>query len=49
GDTVKEIQRLRLSPSDFQSLQVIGRGEFGEVHLAKTKGVGRYICYEVAE
>eukprot|EP01134_Creolimax_fragrantissima_P005018 CFRG5018T1 len=37
GDTVKEIQRLRLSPNDFQSLQVIGRGEFGEVHLAKSK------------
>lgn len=33
ADVVRKVQKLRFSPDDFQSIQVIGRGEFGEVHL----------------
>eukprot|EP00123_Amoebidium_parasiticum_P011273 comp20621_c0_seq1/m.26648 comp20621_c0_seq1/g.26648 ORF comp20621_c0_seq1/g.26648 comp20621_c0_seq1/m.26648 type:complete len:1401 (-) comp20621_c0_seq1:948-5150(-) len=53
-DTMKNVQKLRFSPDDFQSIQVVGRGEFGEVHLVKSKLTGEYYAmklinkYEIA-
>ncbi|ELU13656.1 hypothetical protein CAPTEDRAFT_83521, partial [Capitella teleta] len=38
--TITEVQKLRVSISDFEVKQVIGRGHFGEVQLVTEKGSG---------
>lgn len=35
GEAAKEIEKSRINVGDFQMLQVIGRGAFGEVQLVK--------------
>lgn len=35
------LRRLRLSVNSFESLKVIGRGAFGEVHLVRMKGTDK--------
>ncbi len=32
------LRRMRLSIKSFESVRIIGRGAFGEVHLARMKG-----------
>lgn len=39
-DKIKEIKHLRVNISDFEIKNVIGRGHFGEVHLAKERQTG---------
>lgn len=38
--TVTELKRLRVNISDFEVKNVIGRGNFGEVHVVKEKQTG---------
>jgi serine/threonine-protein kinase MRCK len=44
---VEHIRDLRLSAEDFDTLEVIGRGAFGEVKVVKMKGTGKVYALKI--
>jgi serine/threonine-protein kinase MRCK len=44
---VDRITELRLSAEDFDTLEVIGRGAFGEVKVVKMKGTGKVYALKI--
>lgn len=43
--TLAELRRTRVCLSDFEVLQTIGRGHFGEVHVSiKYEPINHYTC-----
>ena len=45
--TIEELQRLRISISDFEVKKTIGRGHFGEVHVVREKQMGDVYALKV--
>jgi len=44
---VENIKKLRLSIDDFETLECIGRGAFGEVNVVKLKGTERVYALKI--
>ena len=45
--TVAELRRLRISITDFEVREIIGRGHFGEVQLVREKQTGSVYALKV--
>ena len=44
---VNKLRKLRVNAADFEMVKVIGRGHFGQVHLAKEKQTGDIYAMKV--